>query len=37
MAKLLRAWGHPEVKDNLQLKADFSLVQELNKVVIEAL
>ena len=37
MAKLLRVWGHPEVKDNLQLKADFSLVQELNKVVIQAL
>jgi PKHD-type hydroxylase len=37
MAKLLRVWGHPEVKDNLQLKADFPLVQELNKVVIQAL
>ena len=37
MEKLLRVWGHPEVKDNLQLKADFSLVQELNKVVIQAL
>ncbi len=37
MAKLLRVWGPPEVKDNLQLKADFPLVQELNKVVIQAL
>jgi PKHD-type hydroxylase len=37
MAKLLRVWGHPEVKDNLQLKADYPLVQQLNKVVIQAL
>lgn len=37
MEKLLRVWGHPEVKDNLQLKAGFPLVQELNKVVIQAL
>jgi hypothetical protein len=37
MAKLLRVWGHPEVKDNLQLKADYPLVPELNKVVIQAL
>ena len=37
MAKLLLVWRHPEVKDNLQLKADFPLVQELNKVVRQAL
>jgi predicted 2-oxoglutarate/Fe(II)-dependent dioxygenase YbiX len=37
MAKLLRVWGHPEVKDNLQLKADYPLANQLNEVVIQAL
>jgi hypothetical protein len=36
MAKLLRVWGHPEVKDNLQLKADYPLANKVKKVVIQA-